>query len=927
MIRSLRRYVRTRMSRRLFVLFVLCAFLPLAAIAVLSMVQVRSLLQQQGDQRLLSTAKAYGMTLFERLLLAHELALAAAAKGGPIGPEAMEGKAFSALGVVMPDGTRQQLIGHTDPPPLAPDALERLSAGKPVVRVTGGAANPTIELIGALPGRDGFVVGKVRPVFVWGPADELPTATDFCVVEERWRTPMYCSTPMPEALRGETSWTRQGEVHRARSWTQFMRAGFGTPDWIVVASQPESYHLARAVEFARLYIPIVLMALLLVLWLTIRQSRDITEPLARLADRAQRVSHNDFETRLDLRRDDEFGSLANAFDHMTLMLGRQFASLTALSEIDRLILSTQDTTDVIRTVLQRLRDLSHASCVSLTVYDHDDPGHARSYFLSEEDADGPRMQRHEMEAPDRATLEQMAEAAWIALEPEQVQQPYYLGYVRSRGMSRALVQPIVWRGAVCGAIVVGYGTHAQPSPEERSGIRELADRMAVAVSSAWRDQQLYVQSHYDPVTGAPNRLLFKDRLNLEIVRSQREGLYFALLFVDLDHFKNVNDSYGHSAGDAVLREAAERIGACIRASDSIARLGGDEFTVLLTSLGHPQEAWLIAESIVAALSREFVMGEQRCFLSASVGIASYPADGTTGEELLKSADTAMYRAKAGGRGQAVFFEERMNDEAVARVSLDRDLRVALERGELALHYQPQWDMRSGRIVACEALVRWNHPTRGSISPGRFIALAEESGFIEPLGQWIIAQACAQMKRWREEGLPLERVSVNVSPRQFRRRGLVEFIRRTVELEGLPAACIELEITEGLLLDRGAAVEGLLRELAEMGHRIALDDFGTGFSSMSYLKRFPVHTIKIDRAFIEGLDRSHDSEPIVAAIIAMSHALGKDVIAEGVETLEQSEVLQRLLCDQAQGFLVSRALPAGEFAALVRDRAPAEAAYA
>jgi diguanylate cyclase len=441
----------------------------------------------------------------------------------------------------------------------------------------------------------------------------------------------------------------------------------------------------------------------------------------------------------------------------------------------------------------------------------------------------------------------------------------------------------------------------------------------VAVSSARRDEQLYLQAHFDPLTGAPNRLLFKDRLQLEIARSQREGQIFALLFIDLDHFKGVNDSFGHSMGDLVLREAAARISRCVRASDTVSRLGGDEFTVMLTNLHHPQEAWLISEAIIASLSKEFQIGKQQCFLSASIGIASYPADGAGPEELLKSADTAMYRAKAGGRAQVVFFEERMNEEAVARLTLDNDLRVAIERNELVMHYQPQVDLASGDIVAAEALVRWKHPTRGLISPLRFIPLAEESGYIERLGQWAMEQSCAQMARWRESGLDIEHVAVNVSPRQFRKRDLVVFIQRCIAQEGLPAKCLEIEITEGLLLDRGEAVEGMLRELAAAGHGIALDDFGTGFSSMSYLKRFPVSTIKIDRVFVEGLGAEGDSEAIIAAIIAMSHALGKKVIAEGVETDAQAAVLRRLGCDRIQGFVVSAALAAEDFTGFFHAR--------
>jgi EAL domain-containing protein (putative c-di-GMP-specific phosphodiesterase class I) len=343
--------------------------------------------------------------------------------------------------------------------------------------------------------------------------------------------------------------------------------------------------------------------------------------------------------------------------------------------------------------------------------------------------------------------------------------------------------------------------------------------------------------------------------------------------------------------------------------------------VLLTNINQPEEAWLIGESIVDSLSREFVVAGQRCFLSASVGISSYPADGSTAEELLKSADTAAHRAKAAGRAQVVYYEERMNTEAVARLTLDRDLRTAIDSGELVMHYQPQLDLRTGLIRGCEALVRWNHPTRGLISPVRFIPLAEESGFIDQLGLWILTRACEQMASWREAGLPVHHVAVNFSPRQFRRRNLADQITRCVADAGLPAACLEVEITEGLLLDRGEGVEEMLRELARAGHGIALDDFGTGFSSMSYLKRLPVSTIKIDRVFIDGMEPGSDAEAIVAAIIAMSHALGKSVIAEGVETEEQAAVLRRLHCDEIQGYLVSPALPPQQFDELLRRLSP------
>ncbi len=931
MIGFIRRIVTMRVATRLFLLFVLCAFVPLAAIAVLSFSQVQSLLLKQGEQRLGAAAKAYGMTLFERLQLASEVGagLAEPMDHGKTGTVVQ--RIFSRVGVVGADGRWRSGAGDGTRPQIPSDARSRIAKGRPAVIVDTTGTN-AILLGFPLSGSPGaFAVGEVRPEFLWGSPDELPTVIDVCVIEDGSHRVLHCPdasmrAPAARAIDSQTAsallstgWESEGQRFRARVWPHFMREGFGTLDWIVVAAQSESYQLAPVKKFAALFVPIVVLALLLVAWLTARQSLDIVAPLEKLAVHARGIAVNNFESRLELRRDDEFGEVAVAFNQMSQRLGNQFDSLSAFSEIDRLILGAQDIEAIVRTVLLRLCNSIPAQVVSITLLNQDSADQARTFFVLPAAPQALSLERHAATVGDRALLDPDSRGSWLDVDGSRAV-PFFLAHAEPYGVRAAYLQPIAWGGAVCGVLSLAYRDAARLTEEESQEARDLADRVAVAVASAWRDEQLYQQAHFDTLTGLPNRLLFKDRLEREIARSQREGATFALLFIDLDHFKHVNDSFGHSEGDKVLGESARRIAKCLRHSDTVARLSGDEFTVMLSRLHGPQEAWLLAETIIAALSQEFNLGEQRCFLSASIGIASFPADGASAEELLKSADTAMYRAKAAGRAQAIFFEEKMNREAVARVTLDRDLRAAIDRNELVLHYQPQIDVVTGRISGAEALIRWNHPKQGLVSPLRFIPLAEESGFIEQIGRWTIERACGQMKEWRAKGLDLSRVSVNVSPRQFRRPGLGDFIRATVESSGLPAECLEFEITEGLLLERGEAVEGLLLELDQSGHRIALDDFGTGFSSMSYLQRFPVHTIKIDRVFIEGIDRTSDSQAIVAAIIAMSHALGKTVIAEGVETAGQLALLTKLRCDEIQGFLISRALPPAEFERFFVERA-------
>ncbi|HZZ95009.1 MAG TPA: EAL domain-containing protein [Usitatibacter sp.] len=923
-------FLRTSIGRRLFMLFAVSALLPLAVGAFLSLTQVRALLMKQGEQRVAALAKTYGMGLFERLLLAADVAVATA--HNPTlgsGAESLAPKTFESLEIRR--GTeRQPILAGLAGPELPEPAQARLRAGKHAILVTDAFRSPRVYLAAPVDEASRvIVVGEVKADYLFGSIAELPALTDFCVVEDGSSRVLFCSAPMDESvLRAprlamvsrlpEMTWRRGDVDYISRTWMQFMREAFGTDDWAIVASQPQDSQLAGARQFAQLYIPVIGLALLFAAWLAVRQSRNIVRPVELLAERARGVARNDFGTRLGLERNDEFGELAGAFDQMTERLGRQFASLQALSEIDRHILS-KNTEEVVRSVIGRMAEISGADLVTVTLFDHENRSNARTYFRT---AEGVSMERRDLPAEDLAALTAMEDDFDVDLQSGGESLPSYLERARDDHMACAFVQRIVWRDDVCGVLVLGFRSGIRATAEQRERAREISDRVAVAVSSAWRDEQLYQQAHFDSLTGLPNRLLFKDRLEREAERSRRDGSTFAVLFVDLDHFKNVNDSFGHSAGDAVLREAASRVALCVRASDTVARFGGDEFAVLITGLHHPQEAWLLSETVVERLSTAFEAGGHTCFLSASVGIALFPEDGESAEALLKSADTAMYRAKSGGRSQVVFFEEKMNSEAVSRLTLDRELRGALEREELTLHYQPQLDLKTGKLIAAEALLRWNRPGHGFVPPARFIPLAEQSGLIDQIGQWTIERACAQIHAWHAEGIPIERVAVNVSPRQFRRRSIVKHLRDALARHQIPASALEIEITEGLLLEQGPSVEGMLHEIAEAGHPIALDDFGTGFSSMSYLKRFPVHTIKIDRVFIEGLGGGPDSEAIVAAIIAMSHALGKSVIAEGVETQKQLAVLRRLGCDEMQGFLLSPALPPDGVGQLVRARSVA-----
>jgi len=422
--------------------------------------------------------------------------------------------------------------------------------------------------------------------------------------------------------------------------------------------------------------------------------------------------------------------------------------------------------------------------------------------------------------------------------------------------------------------------------------------------------ELAYHAAHDGLTGLPNRSLMRERLERAIARASSAGEGAAVLFIDLDHFKTVNDSVGHDAGDALLCQAAARLRQAFRAADTVARPGGDEFVVVVERLGGVQEAVEAARRVLRAFDQPFHIGDQDYFVSASVGVARFPSDGSGAAELLRNADAALHRAKAQGRNDFRLYTAEMHAGAHRRLSLESALRLAVPRGELMLHYQPQVDLASGALIGFEALVRWRHPVLGLLGPGEFIGIAEESGLIVQVGGWVLREACRQLAEWRRHSGAADLfIAVNLSARQFGDGDLLRRVGAALTDAGLEARHLELELTESMLMqDPEAAVETLAR-LRDRGVRLSIDDFGTGYSSLGYLKRFPLHKLKIDRSFVRDITEDGDDAAIATAIIAMAHRLKLSVIAEGVETEGQVDYLREHGCDEGQGFLFGRPLPA------------------
>lgn len=434
------------------------------------------------------------------------------------------------------------------------------------------------------------------------------------------------------------------------------------------------------------------------------------------------------------------------------------------------------------------------------------------------------------------------------------------------------------------------------------------------------EQRLQHLAHHDPLTGLPNRVLFHDRLEQSIHRSQRDGRPFALMFVDMDRFKLINDSLGHAVGDGLLQAVASRLKACLREVDTVARLGGDEFAVIVSDLQQREDATVVAEKIVATLGMPYQLDRHEVFVTPSIGVTLYPDGHMDQARLLESADVAMYRAKENGRNNFQYYSADMSAAAYERLRIETSLRRALERNEFLLHYQPQVDLQTGAIVGVEALMRWDHPERGRVLPSEFIPILEETGLIIPVGEWVLETACVHFKAWLDAGIAPRRLAVNLSMRQFRQKNLVETIEAILQRTGLPGHHLELEVTESTVMTNVPQTVATLERLKVMGIQIAIDDFGTGSSSLSHLKSLPIDTVKIGHPFVLDIPHSRDDAAITAAIIGLAQSMRLTSVAECVETEDQAAFLRQQRCDQMQGYLFERPMPAQAMAEMLRRRA-------
>jgi diguanylate cyclase (GGDEF)-like protein len=604
--------------------------------------------------------------------------------------------------------------------------------------------------------------------------------------------------------------------------------------------------------------------------------------------------------------------LVEAFNRSVVSLDEQFRALETLAQIDQLLLQSAELERVLDAIMSRVQVLTHCQSVGITLRDADAPGRGRVYLLASGLNDLPVNRI----ALDDGMMETLAgETNGLTVVRCEDVRHSFLKPLADTGAVFFWVWPVIVAERLEAILAVGYREVPVADPVVAHCGGKFAERLAVALSMSARDERLYRQAHYDPLTALPNRLLFRDRLAQELANAVAGLSRGALLYIDLDHFKRVNDSVGHTAGDQLLTIVAQRLRSCIKDGDTVARLGGDEFTVILRNVVNPDAACAVASRIIESLQLPVNIAGRDCYVCASIGITLFPDDATTIEDLMRNADTAMYRAKDLGRGRMMFFDVNMtNKPALPTIT---GLQHALRGREFSLFYQPQFGIAEGELVGVEALLRWQTPRDGMRHPGEFVPAAEESGLIVDIGGWVLDAACAQLASWREQNIAPPRLALNVSAQQLKHSEFPKLVRRALDKYDLPASLLELELTESVLAD--AAAGAALVRLAQLGVHLALDDFGTGYSSLSYLRQYPIDTVKIDRTFLDEVPQNPASATLVETIIVMAHALGKRVVAEGIETNEQLIFLRERRCDAAQGFYLARPLAASAITELLQAR--------
>lgn len=920
-------------GRRIFGLFLIAGILPVIVTAGLAWFEVHRAHNVEVAKTLHANAKAYGVDILSQLQRSSDKAEEVVRVVEQYGAEAVHDHAyltseFDAIWYLYPDGSGKLIQGNE---PSQLDFmfvdLSHLDHDASQFMVLEAGSEPELILLrrsGDPPTDKRIIAFRLNPELFWMPRENTAYSTELCAFTTSGR-PLYCTSPMSTdvyqrvvsrasgRIAKPLTWTSGEEQYLSVSWQLFLDGKFRAEAIDLVASQPKSYALQSAADFRRVFLPALVLVIVLVGLLSLNFIGRSLVPLHRLMHATKQFAAGQLSMRVRLRTNDEFEWLGDAFNNMAAQLGSQIDAMEAMSEIDRMILSGARFGDVSEKVVGFLTEMVGCDAAAVIGQASETSPWARiissheGTFLREQ-ITLPKELGHDWCQPRQVDLHEIADE----------NAPYKSRFL-SYGQRYVVLIPVVLHEQLMGILLLGSVSKFDMTQGQLQRCIDLAGRFAVALASVEREEALFQQANFDELTGLPNRQLFKDKLE-SLIEAARDGEYSgAMLFLDLDRFKEINDVHGHSVGDVVLIQAAQRIVSEVREEDIVARLGGDEFVVLLPRVAGNDRPQILAERLLQRLTEAFSVRGTNHFVSASIGIVLFPDDGDSVETLLKNADAAMYRAKDAGRARHEFFSEQHNEESRRKIDIERDLRTAFQNRELEVYYQPQFETDSGTISGTEALLRWQHAEHGFVSPDEFVPLAEDSSLIVEIGRWVIEQTCRDLREILDEGLHPGPTSINVSARQLRDESFTNDILRALQRHLIHPGFLQIEITETTIAQNRDTAIGILNILRSKGVRVALDDFGTGYSSLSYLQLLPFDVIKIDKSFVDNLGDGTASDNICRTIIGIAEDLGKDSIAEGVEVQQQADFLRSNGCDFVQGFFYARPMPHNEFVEFIRKQ--------
>jgi diguanylate cyclase (GGDEF)-like protein len=917
---------KSKFSRQIFFQYFISAIIPVLVLSFLSYLSISDLLNKNANRQIYAESRAIGLTLFDRFLnIESNLVFSSnyLDKKEELNKYLWLNKMFHSI-YIIENGVVVEDIFGTDPIDLSfsqNQIIHMKNRSLITFSMFDGIFRPFI--IKPID-EDRYLVGQINLNYMW---DMSVKGNDSYCVLINGKDLVFCSSQREEFE--ENLLNKNNEVisienisrsepfyinvnnneYVSNAWDLFLEPQYGVERFLIFYFIEKNEAFFDYDYYKNVFPQTILITLLFVYLLSSVQMRRSLIPLSKLIDGVKKISAGKYNEKVEIDSNNEFKVLGNAFNEMSNRINRQFNKINTLSKIDRLILSTSDLEFIVQVLIENIPAFVDSDYASILIFDKDSDYCGTVYYSNysatlDVQKTGLILSKYEYKEliDSESILNKSVEEKVSYIEP-----------ALNSDVQSLIICPIKSKEELLGAIIIGLNQKDYEDESLSDDLPELADRAAVAVSNAQWEKKLFHQAHYDALTELPNRYLFKDRLEQAIERAKRSSLNVAVLFIDLDRFKSVNDSLGHAVGDLLLAEVSKVLLKCVRTYDSVARFGGDEYTIIISDVQPnivESKAEQLASRILDMMAEPIIINEREFYVTPSIGISIYPRDASNFDDLLKNADTAMYKAKSLSSGNYQFYQTMQNKETLARMELENELRHAAEKGQLELHYQPKTNLLDGKVYGVEALVRWKHPEKGMIPPNTFIPIAEETGLITSIGYWVMKKSFEVNKSWQDQGYNLS-TAINVSADQFRHSGLFEKTIKTINETGVRAKNIELEITESITIENFGKTIELLNQFKKAGLGICIDDFGTGYSSMTYLQKIPINKLKIDKSFVDNITHDRDAASIIGAIIALAHNLKLIVVAEGVETRAQYEYLSEINCDEIQGYYICRPLPESE----------------